>query len=109
MDDFWRPGLTLADVERLAILGAFRFFRENKSKTALALDIAVRTLDNKLEIYNGKRTEIQTDNLHAEPRIPVEPVVEATKEQPMPVRKRKEIQKMSSECTPESATNSGKG
>ncbi len=50
----WTPGLTLADVEKIVILKAFKFFQGNKTRTAGALDIAIRTLDAKLEQYGMK-------------------------------------------------------
>ena len=52
----WSLGMTLADVERVVILKAFRFFQGNKTRTAAALDIAIRTLDSKLEQYGVKAT-----------------------------------------------------
>jgi len=47
----WSPGVTLDAIERQVILKAYRFFRFNKTATANALGIAIRTLDNKLERY----------------------------------------------------------
>ena len=47
----WSPGMTLDAVERDAIESALRFYRGNKTATARALGIAVRTLDNKLDQY----------------------------------------------------------
>lgn len=47
----WFPGMTLAEVERETIQQAFRFYGQNKTHTAEALGIAVRTLDAKLEQY----------------------------------------------------------
>lgn len=49
----WQPGLTLDQVEREAILAALQFFHGNKTRTAKALNIAIRTLDSKLNKYNG--------------------------------------------------------
>lgn len=49
----WIPGLTLDAVEKQAILQAFRFYRGNKTQTANALGISIRTLDNKLEQYQN--------------------------------------------------------
>lgn len=48
----WQPGLTLDDVEKRAIQKAFSFFHKNKTQTANALGIAVRTLDSKIEKYD---------------------------------------------------------
>lgn len=49
----WSPGMTLDDMERQVIEAAFKFHRQNKTATAAALGISVRTLDNKLEKYAG--------------------------------------------------------
>lgn len=55
MNDFisWAPGITLEEVEKQVILKAMEFYRGNKSATARALGIAVRTIDNKLEKYEN--------------------------------------------------------
>jgi len=47
----WSPGTTIASAEREVIQQAYKFYRGNKTATANALDISVRTLDNKLEQY----------------------------------------------------------
>ena len=47
----WQPGMSLELVEKEAILQAFRFYRANKTTTASALGISIRTLDAKLEKY----------------------------------------------------------
>lgn len=47
----WQPGKTLEEVEKEIILVALRFYGGNKTKTAQALGIAIRTLDNKLKAY----------------------------------------------------------
>jgi len=47
----WSPGITLDQLERHAIEQAFRFYQGNKTQTARALDIAIRTLEVKLEKY----------------------------------------------------------
>lgn len=47
----WVPGMTLDEMEKHCILAAFRFYRENKTQTSIALGISVRTLDTKLEKY----------------------------------------------------------
>jgi len=53
-DVFWSPGRTLEEIEKAVILEAIRFFRNNKTQTALALGIAIRTLDYKLAKYRGE-------------------------------------------------------
>jgi len=50
----WSPGMKLDDVEKEAILAAFQFYHKNKTQTAAALGIAIRTLDYKLARYNGE-------------------------------------------------------
>lgn len=47
----WTPGMTLDDLERAVITTAFRVYRENKTATAAALGVSVRTLDNKFDRY----------------------------------------------------------
>ncbi len=47
----WSPGVTLDNIERQVIFKAFSFFGKNKTQTAGALGISVRTLDNKFERY----------------------------------------------------------
>ncbi len=51
----WQPGVTLEDIEKSVILMALKAFQNNKTQTARALGIAVRTLDNKLAIYRGEK------------------------------------------------------
>lgn len=50
----WQPGKTLDDVEKEVIFVALQYFHQNKFKTAVALGIAPRTLDNKLAKYEAK-------------------------------------------------------
>ncbi len=47
----WQPGMTLASVEKQAILQAYRFYRSNKTATAQALGVSVKTIENKLNQY----------------------------------------------------------
>lgn len=55
----WHPGVSLASLEKQAILEAFRFYRGNKTMTSQSLGISIRTLDSKLEQYkeDGKSYE----------------------------------------------------
>lgn len=55
----WVPGITLEEMEKNCILAAFRFYRENKTQTAGALGISIRTLDSKLEKYAADRKSEQ--------------------------------------------------
>lgn len=50
----WCPGMKLEDVEKETILAAFQFYHQNKTQTAAALGIAIRTLDYKLAKYKGE-------------------------------------------------------
>jgi DNA-binding NtrC family response regulator len=47
----WRPGTTLNDVERRVIIDALRFHSGNRTHTAKALGISIRTLRNKIADY----------------------------------------------------------
>lgn len=47
----WTPGMTLEQIEKHVIQKAFIHYRENKTATAKALGISVRTLDTKLQQY----------------------------------------------------------
>jgi hypothetical protein len=118
----WQPGMTLAHVEKLAILQAFRFHRGNKSNTASALGIPLETLETKLDSYlneekeqertaheqRTQREEFQrrSRGLHAATPAPaggtslssadaglsVESTSGPTQEQAVPVPERKEVQ-----------------
>lgn len=56
----WQPGLTLEDIEKEVILKALSFYHGNKTRTAEALGVAIRTIDNKLARYRG---EVNNDGL----------------------------------------------
>ncbi len=47
----WAPGRTLDDIERSVILEALEFHKGNRTHTARALGISIRTLRNKLADY----------------------------------------------------------
>jgi hypothetical protein len=49
----WSPGIPLSAVEKQVILAAFRWHRGNKSATARDLGISIRTLEARLEEYQG--------------------------------------------------------
>ena len=48
---FWSPGMTLKDIEEQVIEAALSYFHNNKTVTAEALGISLRTLHNKLGTY----------------------------------------------------------
>jgi DNA-binding NtrC family response regulator len=62
---YWQPGVTLDAIEKQVILKAFQFFGHNKTHTAHALGIAIRTLDNKLAKYE-KEQDGQADRIKAD-------------------------------------------
>ncbi len=53
----WKPGKTLEQMEKEVILSALIYHRKNKTQTAKALGIAIRTLDYKLAKY-AKETPV---------------------------------------------------
>lgn len=56
----WTPGVTLDALERQVIVNAYQAFGRNKTATANALGISVRTLDSKLEVFEAEtRREIE--------------------------------------------------
>lgn len=63
----WVPGITLEEMEKQCILSAYRFYRQNKTQTANALGIAIRTLDARLEKYEatGETAKQQNDDERA--------------------------------------------
>ena len=55
----WSPGMKLDQLEESAIKKAMIHFQGNKTATANSLGIAVRTLDNKLKIYEDRDKEYE--------------------------------------------------
>lgn len=55
----WVPGITIEQAEKECILQAFRFYRGNKTQTAQALRISIRTLEHKLEKYQSDEQDEQ--------------------------------------------------
>jgi hypothetical protein len=129
----WSPGVSLEAVEKMVILKAFNHFRGNKTTTANALGISIRTLDHKLEKYaldketeeksDAERKRIReeflarargkvgtnpttgTDFLSPLAGLHMESAPETTGQSDMPVPKRKEIQTV----LPSDASTSGAG
>lgn len=58
----WAPGMKLDHLEKMVILKAFGYYQNNKTMTANALGISIRTLDNKLEKYNLDNLESEAAN-----------------------------------------------
>lgn len=109
-DIFWQPGITLEEVERRVIEKAIAFYRGNKTATASALGIAIRTLDDRLATYNyGKakphdqperstddRLESKTeraqsegsDDVQSQARLHVESSKKSAEKSAVPVRRR---------------------
>ena len=54
---YWAPGKKLEELERDVIINAYAHYKENKTATAIALGICIRTLDNKLKIYQAEQEE----------------------------------------------------
>lgn len=54
----WTPGVTLDAIEKQVILKAFKFYKGNKVATSSSLNIAVRTLDMKLERYDQEEKDL---------------------------------------------------
>lgn len=48
------PGMTIEMMEKEMILSALKFYEGNKTKAAQSLGITVRTIQNKLSLYNPK-------------------------------------------------------
>jgi len=66
--------MTLADMEKLIILKAYRVFGKNKTMTAAALGISLKTLYNKFNEYGSKLVgeDVSTyDNMDEAPTLPV--------------------------------------
>ncbi len=96
----WQPGVSLAEVEKRTILAALKFFQGNKTRTAQSLDIAIRTLDNKLELY-GRGKEVTPEpnpNQRIGPDtssgLHVESFKKHAEERSLPMRESKEVQKV---------------
>jgi hypothetical protein len=115
----WYPGVTLDELEKGAILKAFKFYRGNKTQTANVLGIAIRTLDNKLEKYaaddrihaeraardaierkaqldraRGIVPTVQANGHTVNTRVYVQPPSEVPEKQPVPVSQQEKIQEV---------------
>lgn len=57
----WSPGMTLEQLEELAIKKALKLY-PSKVLTAAALGISVRSLHDKIAIYKGREEDKQRSN-----------------------------------------------
>lgn len=130
----WQPGMSLSDMEKIVILTAFRFYHFNKTHTAEALGIAIRTLDVKLESYKEnerlkgneeegklKRIEggLQANAGHSEASgsngdqaqggVSVQPPEKAPEEHAVPVQVGAEVQAVPSQQTGNDRKQQGRG
>lgn len=126
----WSPGVTLEAIEKQVIFKALRFYQDNKTTTADALGIALRTLHVKLEKYReeDKIEGIKDDEFRREqadrlnrhrygqtgeaaksqdfyrpstgPRVESAPQLAA--QHAVPVQERAQVQNVSSESAPTS-------
>jgi hypothetical protein len=96
----WQPGVTLEQVEKDVILHALRFYDGNKTRTAAALGIAIRTLDARLEVYglakkeNGKSLEQKSETLQIARASNLESNESDSEEPTLPMREPSEVQKL---------------
>jgi hypothetical protein len=131
----WSPGTTLEAVEKQVILMAFRHFRGEKTSTARALGIAIRTLDDRLDKYaeDGKKEKERQDNeriKHEEfltrqrgqtlassphippspdPRLRMESIANSAKEQALSVQEQQKVQTVLPKQVAESGSKKGRG
>lgn len=71
----WQPGRTLDDIEKETILMALSFYGNNKTATANSLNISLRTLVRKLEIYSGITPPPEEGEEHHEEETRNKPVM----------------------------------
>lgn len=92
----WQPGTTLEGLEREAIETAFRFYEKNKTATAQALGISIRTLDARLETYAGKGRASNDPGLQQGPASPPHGLRpdQVSPERSVSMREREEVQEM---------------
>lgn len=57
MQVIWSPGMPLETATDQIIEAAYTFYKGNKTQTARSLNIAIRTLDNKLEKMEERKKE----------------------------------------------------
>lgn len=89
----WYPGITVENAEREIILQSFKFYGENKTATAQAIGISIRTLDAKLDKYKEDDLE-KAKRILASAGSGVEPNAKVSEKQSVPMQERKEVQKV---------------
>lgn len=106
----------LAEIEREVIIHRYKYYGNNKTKTAESLGIAIRTLDYKLAEYRGtttdsnqqggkgfefkgvERASADGDDSHC--RVAVEPPTKDSEKQAVSMRKASKVQRMLPAETP---------
>ena len=116
----WYNGMTLDEMEQVIIMKSLQIHAGNKTKTAEALGISIRTIDNKLEKYEEQKREhtrraeekekrYEQHILRSQGRTEVEPTIETPAQHPVPVRQREEVQEVPFKpSTPNHSHKSGK-
>lgn len=84
----WQLGMTLDMVEKEIIYEALKAFQGSKVHAASALGISLKTIYNKLEAYE------KNESVHSATGIRVEPIVQDTTQQPVPVQVGEKVQEM---------------
>jgi hypothetical protein len=71
----WQPGITLEEMEREVIITALRFYQWNRTRTADALAVSVRTIQNKIALYLEQEfiQKSEFEKIKPEPEIEPEP------------------------------------
>jgi DNA-binding NtrC family response regulator len=65
MEVFWQPGVTLEEIEKQVILAALRFYNQNRTVTADALGISVRTIQNKIAKWEEEKKKNDAVKTHS--------------------------------------------
>ena len=82
MELLWQPGEKLENVEKRVILTALQFYQGNKTATAQALGIGLRTLYDKLDRYKANGTVLNaiqnSDSSNLNEHVPQMPKISDT-------------------------------
>ena len=98
----YRPGVTIADMEKEMIVDSIRFHGGNKTKAALSLGITTKTIYNKMEAYGiplkaEEREASEQAGSKAAAAACVESDAGFTPQLAVPLRERQKIQSVSSD------------